>query len=90
MLMRQIEKSSNVVAVGYDPGTQTYAVHFKAKDGTPAPHVHHYAGVDAELAQQVDASESTGTAVRRFLVNGGFEFSKVEAASSADSGGTGA
>lgn len=87
MMMKQVE-SSQVAAIGYDPSTQTYAVQFKTKGGTPAPHVYHYAGVDAEIAQQVDAADSTGSAVRRLIVNGGFEFTKIEVDSVGPEGST--
>ncbi|MBP6421585.1 MAG: KTSC domain-containing protein [Propionivibrio sp.] len=63
-------KSSQVKAFGHDPATNTLAVEFNSG-------VYHYAGVPAEVFEEMKKAESVG----RFLgqsIKGKFEFSKVQ------------
>ncbi len=63
-------KSSQVKAFGHDPATNTLVVEFNSG-------VYHYAGVPAEVFEEMKKAESVG----RFLgqsIKGKFEFSKVQ------------
>lgn len=65
--LKPIENSSQIDATGYDIGTQTLAVRFKA-----GGNVYHYLNVPAEVAQGMVQAESPG---RYLLANIKHEYS---------------
>lgn len=77
-IMKQIENSSQVAALGYDPSSRVMAVQFKDKHGNPAGVVYHYADVGPDEAAKVEGADSVGRAVRSVLVSGGYEFNKID------------
>ena len=51
--------SSRIAAHGYDPDTNTLALQFKGRGGTPGP-VYHYDKVEPELYEDLKRAESLG------------------------------
>ena len=51
-------ESSRIAAHGFDPQTSTLALQFKAKDGPGS--LYHYAGVPADLYEELKGAESFG------------------------------
>lgn len=66
-------KSSNVARIGYDDGTQRFAVEFNRTPG-----VYVYEGVPKKTADAVFDSGSTGSAVQQHIVRGGFKFAHLK------------
>lgn len=66
-------KSSNIAAVGYDAGAETFAVQFKS-----GPAQYQYSGVSPKLAQQIQSAPSIGSAVSKLLVKGGYASTRID------------
>jgi KTSC domain-containing protein len=76
--LNPLEGSRNVAAYGYDEATGEFSVQFKQRDGSPAPRRYDYPGVPPEVHTQINEAESPGSAIQRLIVNGGYDFTKVD------------
>jgi hypothetical protein len=88
-IMKTIDVGSTIAGFGYDPTTQVASVQFKRR-GEPDSTVYHYQGVEPEVGQQIEAvasaGESPGSLIRSLLVQGGYEFEKIEVAQPGEGG----
>jgi hypothetical protein len=72
--------SSQLVSVGYDPGTQTLEVEFKGgtgRDGAARPNtVYQYSAVPPEVHKAMMAAESQGSYLYKHI-KGAYAYTKV-------------
>lgn len=81
-VMKPVENSSQVAAMGYDESSRVLAVQFHN-----STFQYRYQGVEPDIAAKVEGADSIGRALNEHIKQGGYEFEKIDLSGSDSEGG---